>query len=427
MRRQAIVRLVALNVRHDRRSAVSSIFGVAIGVASLVFFVSLGLGVAHVVREKVFPVDARLVEVVPSALALGLFDGRLDQAAVDRLAALPGVNRAYRKMNVRVPAVSLYDGDFFGRRLRMGVEILAVGVEADYVRRDVELGTFTDAGAGQPLPAIVSTRLLEVYNKSFAPARGLPQLGRTLLVGFTFPVEFNRSFVTATPEGPRTAGVVQVVGVSDRGLLGGITIPLETAMRLNRASGADAATYTGVALEAASPDDVPALVAAVKAMGLGIDDAERRMSENVGAAVAITTSAMALLSLLICLLAAFNIAHALSAAVRSREKELGVFRAVGAARRDVFGLVIAEAAFLGALGGLVGSVLALGGSVALDVIAAKALPEFLFKPDSFFVLPWWLVCGGVALGILAAVSGAWFPARRASRVDPARVLAGQGG
>lgn len=426
MRVSSATRLVRLSLARDRRGAASSAFGIAVGVASLVFFVALGLGVARVVREKVFPVDASLVEVVPSQLSLGLLGGgRIDQAAVERLAALDGVERAYRKMNVRVPAVSVYDGDFFGRRLRMGIEVLAVGVDPDLVRKDVLLGDFSDPGPGRPIPSLAAARLLEIYNKSFAPARALPQLSPTMVVGFSFPVEFNRSFVTASPPGPVTPAQAQVVGVSDRALLAGLTIPLQVAVRLNKAAGADAETFTGVTLKASEPARVPAVVAAVKAMGLRVDDQERRMAENAGAAVAITTLAMALLSALICLLAAFNIAHALSASVRARERELGVMRAVGASRGDVFALVLLEAAALGLAGAGVGAALALGAALGCDAAAASLLPQFPFKPDTFFSLPWWLGAGGVGLGVVAALAGAVLPARRASRVDPARALAGQ--
>jgi ABC-type antimicrobial peptide transport system permease subunit len=139
--------------------------------------------------------------------------------------------------------------------------------------------------------------------------------------------------------------------------------------------------------------------------------------------VAITTSAMALLSALICVLAAFNIAHALSASVRAREKELGVMRAVGASRPDIFKLVLVEAMVLGVGGGLVGTVSAVLAALGVDALATRALPEFPFKPDTFFLVPPWLVLLGVGLGVVAAVAGAWLPARRASAVDPARVLA----
>lgn len=417
--------LVRLALRRDVRGALSSIFGVTVGVGALVFFVSLGLGISTVLREKVFPVDARLVEVAPSQLNLpGLLGGgRIDQDSVERLRALPGVKRLYPKMNVRVPAVTRYDGDFFGTRMRMGLEIIAVGVDPELVQKDVTLGEFVDPGPDKPIPVVAASRLLEIYNKSFAPARGLPQLSPQLLIGFEFPVEFGRSFVTATPAGPVTSARMQLAGVSDRGILAGVVVPLDVAIRLNRAAGQDAETFSAVTLEAGSPGDVTSIAAAVRQMGFRVDDTERRLSENAGAAVTLTTLSMGLLSALICLLAAVNIAHALSASVRAREKELAIFRAVGASRADVAQLVFGEALFLGAAGGLLGSALASGAALGLDLALVRLLPEFPFKPESFFSLPPALWLGGVVLGVGAALAGAWLPARRAARIDPARSLA----
>jgi putative ABC transport system permease protein len=365
--------------------------------------------------------------VVPPAVSLGSFlgGGKLDATMVERLQALPDVEKLYRKMSVRAPAASLYNGDFFGRKMRMGMDVLAVGVEPGLVEGDVQLGKFVDPGPGQPLPGLISTRLLEIYNNTFAPARRLPTLTPSLLVGFTLPVDFNRSYVTAPlPNVAVISSQVQVVGASDRALLAGVTIPLDAAIRLNRELGQDAETYSGITLVATSPGAVPGLMAAVKEMGLEIDDQERRLAENVGAAVTLTTSALALLSILICVLAAVNIAHALSASVRARAKEIGVMQAVGASRSDVRNIVLAEAGVVGLVGGFLGTVSALLLALVMDRLAASYLPQFPFKPDSFFSFPWPVVVGGVMLGLLAAVAGAWFPSHRAAATDPARTLAG---
>ena len=298
------------------------------------------------------------------------------------------------------------------------------GVDPDFVRTDVKLGDFSDPGPGKPIPTIVASRLLEIYNKTFAPARSLPQISPTMLVGFGFPVEIGKSFVTQTTMPTVTQSAMQLVGVSDRGMLAGLTIPLASAVRLNKAAGLDFETYTAVTLQAVDASAVPALVAAVKEMGFRVDDQERRMAENAGAAVTVTTFAMALLSALICLLAAINIAHALSASVRARAKELGVMRAVGASKSDVRALVLAEAATLGLIGGILGTTVAVGAAMAIDLAAARLLPQFPFKPDTFFQLPWFVVVGGVSLGVLSSLAGAWLPSRTAAAIDPARTLAG---
>ncbi len=426
MRLSALARLVRLSLERERRGAFFSAFGVAMGVGALVFFVGLGLGVGRTIREKIFPSDARLVDVVPPAVSLGsLFGGgKLDAATVQRLSELSGVERAYRKMSVRAPAASRYDGDFFGRRLRMGVDVLAVGVEPGLVQGDVRTGAFQDPGPDQPIPGLISNRLLEIYNNTFAPARKLPRLSPEILLGFTFPVDFNRSYVAAAVPGPVINSQVKVVGASDRALLAGVTIPLDTAIRLNRELGQDTETFSGVTLVATSPGAVPRIIESVKEMGLEIDDQERRLAENVGAAVTLTTSALALLSILICVLAAVNIAHALSASVRARAREIGVMQAVGASRADVRSIVLAEAGVVGLTGGLMGTLLAMLLALGVDRLAGRYLPQFPFKPESFFSFPWTVVVGGVLLGLLAALAGAWFPSHRAAATDPARTLAG---
>src|SRR5206468_2718101 len=143
-------RLVRLLVARDVRGAGFSAFGVAVGVGALVFFVALGLGVNAVVKERVFPADARMLEVVPPSISLGalLGGGRIDQSTVDRLAALPDVAQVYRRMAVRVPAVSRYEGSFFGSHLSMGLEVIAVGVDPELLGKDVKPEEFRDPGPG---------------------------------------------------------------------------------------------------------------------------------------------------------------------------------------------------------------------------------------------------------------------------------------
>jgi ABC-type antimicrobial peptide transport system permease subunit len=99
-------------------------------------------------------------------------------------------------------------------------------------------------------------------------------------------------------------------------------------------------------------------------------------------------------------------------------------RALGATRGDVAALVLAEAACVGALGGAVGGIAARLLALAIDLAASKWLPDFPFRPDSFFRFPLWLVGVALAIGLLAALAGAYSPARRAARMDPARAIAG---
>src|SRR5258706_4560036 len=76
------------------------------------------------------------------------------------------------------------------------------------------------------------------------------------------------------------------------------------------------------------------------------------------------------LALVALLLACLGIANTMYTAVLERTKEIGVLKALGARRRDVLLIFVAEAAFIGLAGGLVGILIAVGlgrlGNVAVD-------------------------------------------------------------
>jgi hypothetical protein len=423
-----IFRLSAQNLGRDRAGAALSALGVAVGVGALCFFVALGLGISDVVRDKVFPVDAKLLEVVPAQVSLGklLGGGQLDEEMLARLRALPGVAGAYPKMALRAPAISRYSGSFFGSDLRMAIEVVAMGVDPALVADAIPADKFKDPGEGSdaPIPALVSPRLLEIYNKSFAPARHLPRLSPSLALGFQFPGEVGASFVSDSSKFVRFPVRFEVAGYSDRAILAGVTLPLATVKRWNAHFGLDAETYTAITLQANRPDDVPALAQAVREMGLALDDEDRQLAEKAGAGVAVVTLALSLLSGLICLLAAVNIGQTLFAALRARSREIAVMRAVGATQRAITGMVLCEAVLMGALGGAAGAVLARLLALGLDVAAKRGLPEFPFAPDSYFRFPLWLWLGGLGLGAVAAALGALLPARAAARIDPSKALAG---
>jgi ABC-type antimicrobial peptide transport system permease subunit len=98
-------------------------------------------------------------------------------------------------------------------------------------------------------------------------------------------------------------------------------------------------------------------------------------------------------------------------------------QAVGGSRRDIRSLILAEAGAVGLLGGLAGTLGAVAIAAGVDRISASLLPSFPFKPDSFFSHDWRIIAGGVALGVIAALAGAFLPSRQAASMNPAQTIA----
>ena len=412
------------NLRRDLGSSLLLSLAVASGVGALIFFVALGRGVTRELR-RLFPEAARTVEVIPAHVRLGgLLGGRLDDAAVARLAAIPGVHSASRKMMLRAAASSIYRGSFFGTPLDLAVEIAAVGVEPGLVAPDLLPGESFSVRPGAPIPACVSDRLLALYNTTFAPSRGLPPLAPSLLAGFTLPVTIGRSLVAPIGSGPVETVPIRIVCVSPRALLAGLTVPLEVVRSWNLRRGLDAESYSSVALAVAAEDELPAVVEAVQAMGFSVDESERTGARAAGGAAALVTLVLELLAWLVTGLAAAGIGQALTATVRSRRREIGLLRALGATPWEAAGLVLWEAAVIGLCGGILGVALGLLAAVGIDRIALRQLPSFPGKPATLFALSWGLCLAGIAVGCAAGQLGAFLPARLAARLDPTRALAG---
>lgn len=427
MRGRALLWVARANLRADRRGALVNASAACVGAAALVFFLGLGLGVGEAAR-RMFPADARLVEVVPAAVSLGgiLGGGDLDDAALARLAALPGAAAAWPRLSLRVPIAAAQppQGLAYDWPPGMTVQIPVVGLAPEIVAGDFQPGrAFADPAPGKPIPVVLSRRLVEVYNKTIAPAWNVRRLPQGLsLVGVQIPVRIGFSIVPQKSEDRVLDARLELAALSDRVPLYLLGMPLDTVRRLHREYGKPAGGYTQVTLLARRPDDVPSLTAAVRRMGFAVDEGERTAAERVGTVVAVTTGALVLLATVMCALAALAIAQSLSASVRGRAKEIAILQAVGAAPADVRGIVLAEAVIVGLAGGLAGTLLAAGAAALADRGAARILPDFPFRPETFFAFPAWVWALGLCVPAAAALVGALAPAAAAARVDPARAL-----
>jgi ABC-type antimicrobial peptide transport system permease subunit len=97
-------------------------------------------------------------------------------------------------------------------------------------------------------------------------------------------------------------------------------------------------------------------------------------------------------------------------------------QSVGASQTDIRNIILSEATAIGLAGGASGTLAALGLEFLADRLSGSYLPVFPFKPESFFSSPWSVLLGGVGLGVVAAVLGAYAPSRRAAATDPAQTL-----
>ncbi|MFA6034771.1 MAG: FtsX-like permease family protein, partial [Myxococcota bacterium] len=209
----------------------------------------------------------------------------------------------------------------------------------------------------------------------------------------------------------------RVVGVSPRALLIGISIPAEYVRQMNAPyEGAD--SYRAAFVTVADVSDLSRIGAAIERMGLKVDETGR----TIGGIVTVATGLLSVLSVLIVMLSALHMAHAFFMLVRERRKDIGVMRAVGATRRDIAAVIVAEAAVTGVFSGAAGVAAGYLCTRVANWMAVAYLPPFPFKPDDFFVLTPVAVALAMAMTVFFCVAGAVWPAAMAAGMDPSESL-----
>jgi putative ABC transport system permease protein len=120
--------------------------------------------------------------------------------------------------------------------------------------------------------------------------------------------------------------------------------------------------------------------------------------------------------------AVFGAANTMYAAVASRTREIATMRVLGFTRLAIWLSFVMESAFLGAIGGALGSVAGylLFNNMATGTVNWISFSELAFQ---FRVTPQ-LMGWGTFLATLMGVVGGYFPAYRASRMTIARALRG---
>jgi len=137
-----------------------------------------------------------------------------------------------------------------------------------------------------------------------------------------------------------------------------------------------------------------------------------QMLEVLGSVLDILTLAVGALGTISLVVGGIGILTIMTISVNERTHEVGLLRALGAARRQILGLFLGEAMILGSMGGLAGLAMGIGGAwlVGLLVPGLPVHIAWAYVLLSFAI--------AVAIGLLAGA----LPALRAASLDPIEAL-----
>jgi putative ABC transport system permease protein len=232
----------------------------------------------------------------------------------------------------------------------------------------------------------------------------------------------------------RIIGVVETEPASGFGGFGSgrLLIPLPIAETLRAAqvndlrdilrdASSDKPTYSSLTVRVKSPSLVEATEAKLKDLGFStfsLLDA----SKSLRIFFSVFDLLLGIFGSLALAVATLGIINTLVMAILERRREIGVLKALGAADGDVKQLFFVEAGVMGLFGGIFGTLLGwlIGRSLTLGTniyLHRQNLPGVDISH-----VPWWLVLGGIGFAVLVSLAAGLYPASRAARLDPVQAL-----
>jgi putative ABC transport system permease protein len=187
------------------------------------------------------------------------------------------------------------------------------------------------------------------------------------------------------------------------------------------ALGGNGQHYSNLTVRVEKPADVPAVEDSVRQMGYApfslLD-----LTRNLRRLFAILDMLLGIFGSLALAVASLGIINTLVMAILERRREIGVLKALGASDKDVRQLFFAEAGVMGLLGGAGGVVLGWGIGRLIQLGTNYYLRQQQIPPENIWSVPVWLVAAAIAFSLLVSLGAGLYPASRAARLDPVEAL-----
>jgi putative ABC transport system permease protein len=450
MKPRDLTDLALRNLRESLLRNALTTLGIAVGVASFVAIISIGVGLQQLASRRLS--ESGLFDtiiVTPKTNLRGM--GRpqpepesdkpprpLDEDARKEFEKLPNVvevypqirfftevrfnNKPFATVVAGMPDSSRNSGSFDGMQGRY-----FSSVNANEAILQIE---FAKELSDQPASLLGQDLILR-----YAERQSLPSSTSATDNSATPPDSPGGGFSVVPKElRLKIVGVVETEPAAGYGGYGNarLLIPLSTASTLRAAqvndlrdivrdSGAGKTTYASLSVRAKSPSQVDALESSIKKMGFrafSLLDA----SKSLRIFFTVFDLLVGIFGSLALAIATLGIVNTLVMAILERRREIGVLKALGASDSDVQQLFFVEAGVMGLLGGILG--------VAAGWVLGRAITfgtnTYLARQNLNSIqltsVPWWLALAALVIAVLVSLAAGLYPASRAAKLNPVDAL-----
>lgn len=412
------------NLTAQKSRTILTTIGVAIGTASLLGIVAFSNGLHSTVIETITSQGSlKQITVQPKAEETGFLrsltspsDSLLTLEIADRLAQTPHVENVYPQLNYQ--NISSARVNIWGQSFQ--TDAMIFGIPFEFLVDDLPEGT-TWQSTEEPYPAVISQRIIDLYNLTVAPNNDLPNFSTDDIIGLEFTILPGQSTFFPQLNADTEPVRAKIVGFSRKVDLIGVTLPLEAVRKLNNVP-LEEETYNKIFVEVDEEENVAAVTSQIERDGTLITQSTQAEIQIFEQNFRIITVGLSLISAIILFVSGLTIANTFLSSVNERRHEIGIMRALGARRSDIQKIFLSEATVLGLIGGIAGVFFAWVGGFVVDAIALDAFPDVSSKPDTLLIYDLWTILGIIAFAIALSLLFAFIPATKAANLQPLEAL-----
>ncbi len=378
-------KLVFRNITRKKSRFLFTVFGIAVGIASLVTLLSLGSGLEAQVRKRSEQLGAELV-VTPKGWC-----------AYEQISVLTGETLPEAIPNKDVDRVAAVQG----------ITAIPYLVQRTAIKN-------------QPVPVVgIQPSPMKAF-KNWGIDKGEYLLDAgNVVVGFGIAKQFELNTgdtITIRGKPFHLSGILKEVGNPDDLA---IYMDLPTAQALYEVRGM--VSFIAVKVNDITLIDRYSQEIEERANVAVVSD--KQLVRSVLAIVGTVRNTLQLIAAVAILAACFGIINTMLTAIHERKREIGILQALGAKRKTVFSLFLVESASYGLIGGIVGIALGIVFShVAAPYIGQNEFTAFLGSEESVKVFSLDVIGKAMFFSVLVASFAGIYPAFLASRLSPVEAI-----
>lgn len=384
-----------------------TVLGMSIGIAAILFLVSLGEGLRSTLLERITTSDSLLTLDVSEAKS-GIVN--LNNEMLQRIQAMPGVEDVSPAFQITTQ----------GHLEGLSADLVTVGSKPSYLKLGgIRASSGTLLSDDNQNGIVISSSISEVFGKNVEE-----MMGKEMSFSFFLPKATAENSVSdGSGSDSQAQNELNRIDSDKKYTIVGIVEGEDNVVYVNSASMGELKIdkYAQLKVKCRTTAEMGVVRDTILESGLLVSS----LSETVDQANQIFSVVQIILMLfgaIALVVSAIGMFNTMTITLLERTEEIGIMKSIGASDMGISVMFFMESAIMGFLGGIAGVVIGwLGGqgfNVAINFVASK----FGGEAVSLFRTPLWLVFAVVGSSAIVGLITGFVPARRASKTDPLDAL-----